>query len=93
MIVGVCVIKLRIFEASSLKEKRAVIKSLMGRLKSRFNISIAEVGLNDSWQTTEIGFTLITNNSNHANEMISKVINFINGDSRVEILEEQIEIL
>nr|WP_300001837.1 DUF503 domain-containing protein [Tissierella sp.] len=93
MIVGVCVVKLRIFEASSLKEKRAVIKSLMGRLKSRFNISIAEVGLNDSWQTTEIGFTLITNNSNHANEMISKIINFIHGDSRVEILEQNIEIL
>lgn len=93
MIVGICVVKLRIFEANSLKEKRHVIKSLMGRLKSRFNISIAEVGLNDSWQTTEIGFTLITNSSTHASEMISKVINFIDGDSRLEIIEENIEIL
>ena len=93
MIVGVCVVKLRIFEASSLKDKRQVIKSLMGRLKSRFNISIAEVGLNESWQTSEIGFTLITNNSNHANEMISKVMKFIYGDSRVEVLEQNIELL
>lgn len=93
MIVGICVVKLRIFEADSLKGKRQVIKSLMGRLKSRFNISIAEVGLNDSWKTAEIGFTLITNNSNHANEMISKVINFIDGDNRLEIIEENTEII
>lgn len=93
MIVGICSLKIRIFETNSLKEKRQVIKSLMGRLKSRFNISIAEIGLNDTWQTSEIGFTLVTNNSNHAHEVISKVINFIDGDSRVEILEQNIEIL
>lgn len=93
MIVGICVVKLRIFEANSLKEKRQVIKSLMGRLKSRFNISTAEVGLNDSWKTSEIGFTLITNSSAHASEIISKVINFIDGDNRVEIIEQNTEIL
>lgn len=93
MIIGTCLVKIRIFEASSLKEKRQVIKSLMGRLKARFNISVAEVGAYDSWQTSEIGFSLTTNNSNHANEIISKVINFIDGDSRVEILEENIEIM
>lgn len=93
MIIGVCNIKIRIFEASSLKEKRQVIKSLIARLKSRFNISIAEVGLNDTWKTSQIGFALITNNSQHANEVISKVIYFIEGDSRVEILEQDIEIL
>lgn len=93
MIIGVCVIKIRIFEASSLKEKRQVIKSIMGRLSSRFNISIAEVGLNDSWQTSEIGFSLVTNDSNHASQVIAKVINFVDGDSRVEILEENIEIM
>lgn len=93
MIIGVCTVKIRIFEANSLKEKRQVIKSLMGRLKSRFNISIAEVGLNDSWQTGEIAFSLITNDSNHAREVISKVINFIDGDNRVEILEQNTELL
>lgn len=93
MIIGVCSIKIRIFEASSLKEKRQVIKSLMGRLKSRFNISIAEIGLNDTWKTSQIAFTLVTNNSKHANEIISKVIYFIEGDNRIEILEQNIEIL
>lgn len=93
MIIGACELKLQIYEANSLKEKRHAIKSIIGRLKSRFNISIAEVGLNDSWQTTVIGFACVTNDSNHANEIISKVIKFIDGDSRVEIIEYNIELL
>ncbi len=93
MITGICNIKIRIFEAKSLKEKRKVIKSLMGRLKSRFNISIAEVGSNDSWQIAEIGFSTVTNNSDHAREILSKVINFIDGDSRVEIVEQNMELI
>ncbi len=93
MIIGACELKLQIFEANSLKEKRQAVKSIMGRLKSRFNISIAEVGLNDSWKTTIIGFACVTNDSQHANEIISKVLKFIDGDSRVEIIEYDIELL
>ena len=93
MIIGACELKLQIFGSDSLKEKRHAIKSIIGRLKSRFNISIAEVGLNDSWKTTIIGFACVTNDSNHANEIISNVIRFIDGDSRVEIIEFNIELL
>ncbi len=93
MIIGSCEVKLQIFEASSLKDKRHTVKSIICRLKSRFNISIAEIGLNDSWKTTIIGFACVTNDSQHANEIISKVIKFIDGDSRVEIIEYNIELL
>lgn len=93
MIIGSCEVKLQIFEANSLKDKRHTVKSIIGRLKSRFNISIAEIGLNDSWKTTIIGFACVTNDSQHANEIISKVIKFIDGDSRVEIIEYNIELL
>ncbi len=93
MIIGSCELKLQIYEANSLKEKRHALKSIIARLKSRFNISIAEVGLNDSWQTSVIGFACVTNDSNHANEIISKVIKFIDGDSRLEIIEYNIELL
>lgn len=93
LVVGVCSLKLMIFEANSLKDKRQAIKSIIGKLQSRFNISIAEVGLNDSWQTSEIGFACVSNDSSHANQVISKVLKFIDGNSRVEIIDYQIEIL
>ena len=93
LIIGVCSLKLNIYEADSLKEKRHIIKSIIGRLQSRFNISIAEVDLNDNWQSSVIGFACITNDTKYADEVISKVIKFIDGDGRVEIIEQNIEML
>lgn len=93
MIVGTCMLKINIFESDSLKDKRHIIKAIIGRLQSRFNISIAEVDLNDSWQSSVIGFACVTNNTSHANEVISNVIKFIDKDSRVEIVDTIIEIL
>ena len=93
MIIGACVVKLRIYEADSLKGKRHIIKSIIGKLKSRFNISIAEIDLNDVWQSSVIGFSCVSNNTSHVNEIISKVVRFIEGDSRVEIIDYNIEII
>ena len=93
MIVGICTLKLKLYESNSLKEKRHITKSIIGRIQSRFNVSIAEIGLNDSWQTSIIGFSCVTNDTQHANQIISKVLKFIDGDSRVEILDYDIEIM
>lgn len=93
MIIGACTLKLNIFESNSLKDKRHIIKSIIGKLQTRFNISIAEVDLNDSWQSSIIGFACVTNDSQHANQIISNVLNFVDNDGRVEIVEHNIEIL
>lgn len=93
MIIGVCSIKLKIYAATSLKDKRQAVRSIIGRIQSRFNVSIAEIGENDNWQISLIGFSCVTNDTNHANQVISKVLKFIDGDSRVEIIDHNIEIL
>ena len=93
MIVATCTIKLTIYEADSLKYKRNVLKSIMERLKNKFNISIAEIDLNDTWKSAIIGFACVTNDVAYANKIISKVISFIDMDNRVEIVDCNIEIL
>lgn len=93
MIIGACTIKLLIYESNSLKDKRHVIKSIIGKIQSRFNVSIAELGLNDSWQTSLIGFACVSNDTKYTNQVISNVLKFIDGDSRVEIVDYDIEIL
>ncbi|WP_425448578.1 DUF503 domain-containing protein [Dethiothermospora halolimnae] len=93
MIIGACTLELMIYETNSLKEKRHVIKSIIERIKSRFNVSIAEVDFNDKWRKALIGISCVTNNSKHADQMIGKVIKFIERDSRVEIVDYNIEIL
>lgn len=93
MIIGACRLKLMIYESNSLKDKRHAIKSIIGRIKSRFNVSIAEIDLNDSWKSAIIGFACVTNDANLADQILSNVIKFIDEDSRVEIIEEKKEIL
>ncbi|EFI41352.1 hypothetical protein HMPREF0629_01410 [Peptoniphilus sp. oral taxon 386 str. F0131] len=93
MVVGTCKIKLRLFSPNSLKEKRKIIKSLIERLKNKFNISIAEVEDNDLWQSSVIGIAVVSNDSIFADEVINKVLNFIENFNDVEIIECDIEML
>jgi len=94
MHVGLCEIKLRLPENETLKGKRQVIKSLMARVENKFSVSIAEVDDNEMWQMTTLGVACVSNDSRHANEILSHVVDFIN-ESRleVEMLDYQIELL
>ena len=58
MIVGVAVVELRVHESQSLKEKRGVVRRITGRLRHRFNVSVAEVGGQDTWQRAVIGLAM-----------------------------------
>jgi uncharacterized protein len=93
MIIGSCEIELIIYNANSLKEKRHVIKSIIERLKNRFNISICEVGEHDKWQKSIIGLCTLSNSSKLVNETIDKIIGFMDNDDRIEIINIQRETL
>jgi len=94
MHVGICRIRFRLPENGSLKDKRRVLKSITTRVGNKFNVSVAEVDDNDLWQLATIGISCVSNNKRHANEVLSKIVNFIS-ESRfeMEILDYNIEIL
>ncbi len=85
MFVAACQLNLILPEGSSLKEKRNVVKSILQRLRSRFNISVAEVGAHEALRRVEIGFAAVSNETAYLETLIQKVINFIELDGRVEI--------
>ena len=92
--VGLCRVTLRLPENHSLKGKRQVIKSLITRLHTRFNVSAAEVGKNDSWQIAEIGISCVANDEKHAGEVLSSIVAFIEGDRLdAEVLDVETEVL
>ena len=94
MNIGVCKIRLRLPENLSLKGKRQVLKSIITRASSKFNVIVAEVDDHDLWQLATLGVCCISTNKRHANEILSKVVNFIvNSRFEVEILDYEIEIL
>ena len=94
MNVGVCKISLRLPENGSLKGKRQVLKSIISRVRNRFEVSVAEVDDNDAWQRATIGVCVISNNRRHSNEVLSKVVDYItNSRFEVEMLDYEIEII
>jgi len=77
MIIGACRVSMHIPENHSLKGKRQVVKSVIERVKHRFNVSIAEIDGNDLWQVATLGIACVSNDSHHVNEVLSNVVRFI----------------
>ena len=93
MHIGVCTIWLAIAESNSLKAKRQVVKSLTDRLKSRFNIAVAEVDALDVHRQAVLGVVTISNDPRHLNRVLSYVVNFIEDTALGELTDYQIEVI
>ena len=86
-----CHIDLYMSESRSLKDKRQVLKSLKDRIKNEFNVAVAEVDNHELWQRATLGVATVSTATAHANEVLSKVVNFVDRDFRVQLLDYQIE--
>ncbi len=93
MVVGICQLDMRIPENHSLKGKRHVLRKLIDRVRSRFNVAISEVGDNDLWQRAQIGICTVGNDRRHINSSLDKVVDFIEKMNLVEMIHTEMEIL
>ena len=76
----------------SLKTRRRVVNSLKDRIRGRFNVSVADLGKQDVWQRVVLGVAVVSNDGRFANEVLSKVVNMVAADPRVEIVDQRFEI-
>lgn len=93
MTVGTLEVHLFIRESRSLKGRRSVVKSLKDRIRSRYNVSVSEVGDLEAWQRAVLGVAVVTNERRFANEILSKVVGLIGSDVRVEIVDQRMQFL
>lgn len=77
MVVAVVVCDLHLPQVRSLKEKRQVLQSVIGRLTSRHRISIAETAFQDLYQRSRLGMALVERNSGPAEEQVKRMRNLI----------------
>jgi len=92
MHIGICTLHLRLLDNHSLKDKRRVVKSIKDRIRSKFNVSIAEIGGLDKWQWATLGVACVSNDARFANSILSNVVNLINTVRSVELVDYEIEI-
>ena len=67
---------------TSLKEKRSIVKSVIGRVKSRFNVSAAEVDHQDEKRLAVIAMAMVSNDSRFIDQQFDKIIDFMRNDGR-----------
>lgn len=93
MTVGVLTLELAILEARSLKDKRRVIKSLVDRLRNRFNASVAEVGYGDLPKRARLGVATVSNDSRLVHSMLDKMVDVARRSPGVTLVDYQRELL
>jgi len=91
VVVLVAEVELYLPESGSLKDKRQVVKSVKERLRSRFNVSIAEVDHLELWQRCGLGLAVVSGDAARAEELMGKAIRFIEQDYRVEVSSQSVE--
>jgi uncharacterized protein YlxP (DUF503 family) len=93
MVVGTGKIKFKLYGVSSLKQKRSIVRSIISRIRNKFNISIAEIDDNDCHVWAQIGFAIIGNDSRVVNSKLDKVFNLADDIGLAQITDTQMEIL
>ena len=91
MHIAVQTFRLRIPGADSLKAKRAVVKSLKAKLRQRFNLSVAETGMQDVHQVAELSVAVIADGRAGADSVLDAVDAMVEGDGRALIEHTQRE--
>ena len=93
MIVGVLRVQLAIFEATSLKDKRRVVKSLKDRLSNRFNVSVAEVDALDLRQRAELGIAMVANDARFVESCLYKIVDVLRAERAASLVDYDVELL
>ena len=89
MLVAACSWELSLPGCGSLKEKRRVVKSLKDRLRSRFNVSVAETGYQETWTRTQLSVALVATDGRLAESLLLKVDRLIERETRAVILSSK----
>ncbi|HKJ93312.1 MAG TPA: DUF503 domain-containing protein [Longimicrobiales bacterium] len=87
MIVGVAGWELEIMGARSLKEKRSVVRSLKDRLRTRFNLSVAETAYQDLWQRAEITVSTVAADQRRVDEVLDRADRLVAGEFRARVID------
>jgi hypothetical protein len=91
--VALGMVELHLPDVESLKGKRHVLKGLKQKVRARFEVAVAEVDHHDMWQRSTLAVAYVSNDSRHANEVVSKALDFIEANVEGMVIQETVEIL
>ena len=93
MIVGAAVVELHVHGSQSLKQKRGVVRSIVQRVRNRFNVSVAEIGGQDTWQRAELGVVTTGCDRPGVRGVLERVVAFVEELHLAEVIGSDVELL
>ncbi len=93
MVVGIIRLELWIPGSNSLKAKRSVVKKIIERTRSRFNVTVAEVDKQEVYGRAVIGCAMVGSDNRYVNGALDKILDFVEGLAVAEVLSETVEIM
>ncbi len=94
MKVGVLQLHLRLVSSDSLKAKRSRLLPLLARLRREFNVSAAEVGMQDSWQDAVVACAVVNTQGGQAERTLQAVVDWVERHWHdAEVVSDQIELI
>ena len=91
MVVAIARLTLILHDNNSLKGKRKVVKSLVEKVRHRFEASVAEVEDHDLWQKAKIGVALVGNDARLLSARLNQINSFIDNQHLAEIVDSHVE--
>jgi uncharacterized protein YlxP (DUF503 family) len=93
LVVGTCRIVLSLPGNDSLKGKRKVVRSILDRLKHRFNVAAAEVDDLDAHRRAVLGLAVVSNDVSHVHSMLDTLTSAIANASEALVIDRRVEIV
>jgi hypothetical protein len=82
-------LRLHLPQVRSLKDKRAVLRPILEGCRHRFSVATAEVGLQDLWQSAELGVAAVASTPRHVTEVLDAVERFVWSFPEVEVVSAE----
>jgi len=92
MVIGILRLVVHIPEAHSLKERRSVIRPIVERIRSKFHVSIAEVGDLERWQIATLAMAVVSNDRAFVNEILDHIVSSVSSAGTVIITNREMSI-
>ncbi len=90
---AVGLVELHLPDVGSLKGKRHALKGLKERVRARYEVSVAEVDHHDLWQRATLAIACVSHDARHANEVVTKAIDFIEEHVEGQVIDSFVEIV
>ncbi len=93
MPIGLLTLEIHIPDARSLKDKRQVLRSLKDRLRARFNVAVAELEYQETWQRAQVGIVSLSNDATHLEQSLRAVFDEAEQLLGRELVSHELELI